>query len=127
MLTCTRRPRVTPPLRWLEELKRDWARTPGAPAGHRLRPVFSWRRPAEGGLLVPAADGNGGHGDYPAVYKAYGDRFLEAVQALNTCGTRRNRAGTAWGQAVPRIPPDGSRPGDEKRRLPGPVKAVLEQ
>ena len=71
------------PLRWLEELKRDWARTPehlpDTGCGRylmedALRKANFWSR-----RLKQAVEDME---DYPAVYKAYGDRFLEAAQAL---------------------------------------------
>ena len=73
------------PLRWLEELKRDWARTPehlpDTGCGRylmedALRKADFWSRRLKQAVEDMA--------DYPAVYKAYGG---------------------------PRIPPDGSRPG----------------
>lgn len=84
----------------------------GAPAGHRLRPVSHGGRPAEGGLLVPAAEaGRGGHGG-----------LSRRVQGLRRPvpgdspgpGTPAGQGGTGLGQpgtGGPHIPPDGSRPG----------------
>lgn len=90
------------PLRWLEELKRDWARTPehlpDTGCGRylmedALRKANFWSR-----RLKQAVEDME---DYPAVYKAYGDRFLEAAQALEHLRDKTEQGWDSLGQAVP--------------------------
>ena len=101
--TCTRRPKPPHPPAVAGGAEAGLGQNAGAPAGHRLRPVSHGGRPAEGGLLVPAADpGRGGHGGLPRrVQKPTATGSWRQPRPWNTCGTRRNRAGTAWDRRSP--------------------------
>ena len=116
------------PLRWLEELKRDWARTPGhlpdTGCGRylmedALRKADFWSR-----RLTQAVEDMA---DYPAVYKAYGDRFLEAAQALEHLRDKAEQGWDSLGQAVPVFRRMGAVRGDENAACRDRSKAVLEQ
>ena len=116
------------PLRWLEELKRDWARTPehlpDTGCGRylmedALRKADFWSR-----RLTQAVEDME---DYPAVYKAYGDRFLEAAQALEHLRDKAEQGWDSLGQAVPVFRRMGAVRGDENAACRDRSKAVLEQ
>jgi len=116
------------PLRWLEELKRDWARTPehlpDTGCGRylmedALRKADFWSR-----RLKQAVEDME---DYPAVYKAYGDRFLEAAQALEHLRDKAEQGWDSLGQAVPVFRRMGAVRGDENAACRDRSKAVLEQ
>ncbi len=116
------------PLRWLEELKRDWARTPGhlpdTGCGRylmedALRKADFWSRRLKQAVEDMA--------DYPAVYKAYGDRFLEAAQALEHLRDKAEQGWDSLGQAVPVFRRMGAVRGDENAACRDRSKAVLEQ
>ena len=116
------------PLRWLEELKRDWARTPehlpDTGCGRylmedALRKADFWSR-----RLTQAVEDMA---DYPAVYKAYGDRFLEAAQALEHLRDKAEQGWDSLGQAVPVFRRMGAVRGDENAACRDRSKAVLEQ
>ena len=116
------------PLRWLEELKRDWARTPehlpDTGCGRylmedALRKANFWSR-----RLKQAVEDME---DYPAVYKAYGDRFLEAAQALEHLRDKTEQGWDSLGQAVPVFRRMGAVRGDENAACRDRSKAVLEQ
>ena len=116
------------PLRWLEELKRDWARTPehlpDTGCGRylmedALRKADFWSR-----RLNQAVEDME---DYPAVYKAYGDRFLEAAQALEHLRDKAEQGWDSLGQAVPVFRRMGAVRGDENAACRDRSKAVLEQ
>ena len=116
------------PLRWLEELKRDWARTPEhlPDTGYgrylmedALRKADFWSR-----RLTQAVEDMA---DYPAVYKAYGDRFLEAAQALEHLRDKAEQGWDSLGQAVPVFRRMGAVRGDENAVCRDRSKAVLEQ
>ena len=116
------------PLRWLEELKRDWARTPehlpDTGCGRylmedALRKADFWSRRLE--QAVEDME------DYPAVYKAYGDRFLEAAQALEHLRDKAEQGWDSLGQAVPVFRRMGAVRGDENAACRDRSKAVLEQ
>ena len=116
------------PPRWLEELKRDWARTPehlpDTGCGRylmedALRKADFWSRRLE--QTVEDME------DYPAVYKAYGDRFLEAAQALEHLRDKAEQGWDSLGQAVPVFRRMGAVRGDENAACRDRSKAVLEQ
>ena len=65
--------------------------------------------------------------DYPAVYKAYGDRFLEAAQALEHLRDKAEQGWDSLGQAVPVFRRMGAVRGDENAACRDRSKAVLEQ
>ena len=90
------------PLRWLEELKRDWARTPehlpDTGCGRylmedALRKADFWSR-----RLKQAVEDME---DYPPCTKPTATGSWRQPRPWNTCGTRRNRAGTAWDRRSP--------------------------
>ena len=65
--------------------------------------------------------------DYPAVYKAYGDRFLEVAQGLEAL---RDKAAGGWdslAQGVPSFRRMGVAKGEENAACRERAKAVLEQ
>ena len=116
------------PLRWLEQLRQGWEVTPQELADtgcgrylmeDALRKADFWSR-----RLKQAVEDME---DYPAVYKAYGDRFLEAAQALEHL---RDKAAGGWdslAQGVPSFRRMGVAKGEENAACRERAKAVLEQ
>ena len=116
------------PLRWLEQLRQGWEVTPQELADtgcgrylmeDALRRADFWAR-----RLTRAVEDMA---DYPAVYKAYGDRFLEVAQGLEAL---RDKAAGGWdslAQGVPSFRRMGVAKGEENAACRERAKAVLEQ
>ena len=116
------------PLRWLEQLRQGWEVTPQELADtgcgrylmeDALRRADFWAR-----RLTRAVEDMA---DYPAVYKAYGDRFLEMAQGLEAL---RDKAAGGWdslAQGVPSFRRMGVAKGEENAACRERAKAVLEQ
>lgn len=116
------------PLRWLEQLRQGWEVTPqeltDTGCGRylmedALRRADFWAR-----RLTRAVEDMA---DYPAVYKAYGDRFLEVAQGLEAL---RDKAAGGWdslAQGVPSFRRMGVAKGEENAACRERAKAVLEQ
>ena len=116
------------PLRWLEQLRQGWEVTPQELADtgcgrylmeDALRRADFWAR-----RLTRAVEDMV---DYPAVYKAYGDRFLEMTQGLEAL---RDKAAGGWdslAQGVPSFRRMGVAKGEENAACRERAKAVLEQ
>ena len=116
------------PLRWLEQLRQGWEVTPQELADtgcgrylieDALRRADFWAR-----RLTRAVEDMA---DYPAVYKAYGDRFLEVAQDLEAL---RDKAAGGWdslAQGVPSFRRMGVAKGEENAACRERAKAVLEQ
>ena len=116
------------PLRWLERLRQGWEVTPQELADtgcgrylmeDALRRADFWAR-----RLTRAVEDMA---DYPAVYKAYGDRFLEVAQGLEAL---RDKAAGGWdslAQGVPSFRRMGVAKGEENAACRERAKAVLEQ
>ena len=116
------------PLRWLEQLRQGWEVTPQELADNgcgrylmedALRRADFWAR-----RLTRAVEDMA---DYPAVYKAYGDRFLEVAQGLEAL---RDQAAGGWdslAQGVPSFRRMGVAKGEENAACRERAKAVLEQ
>ena len=116
------------PLRWLEQLRQGWEVTPQELADtgcgrylmeDALRRADFWAR-----RLTRAVEDMA---DYPAVYKAYGHRFLEVAQDLEAL---RDKAAGGWdslAQGVPSFRRMGVAKGEENAACRERAKAVLEQ
>lgn len=116
------------PLRWLEQLRQGWEVTPQELADtgcgrylmeDALRRADFWARRLTRSVEDMA--------DYPAVYKAYGDRFLEVAQGLEAL---RDKAADGWdslAQGVPSFRRMGVAKGEENAACRERAKAVLEQ
>lgn len=116
------------PLRWLEQLRQGWEVTPQELADtgcgrylmeDALRRADFWAR-----RLTRAVEDMA---DYPAVYKAYGHRFLEVAQGLEAL---RDKAAGGWdslAQGVPSFRRMGVAKGEENAACRERAKAVLEQ
>ena len=116
------------PLRWLEQLRQGWEVTPQELADTgcgRYLMEDALRRADFWALRLTRAVED--MADYPAVYKAYGDRFLEVAQDLEAL---RDKAAGGWdslAQGVPSFRRMGVAKGEENAACRERAKAVLEQ
>ena len=116
------------PLRWLEQLRQGWEVTTQELADTgcgRYLMEDALRRADFWALRLTRAVED--MADYPAVYKAYGDRFLEVAQDLEAL---RDKAAGGWdslAQGVPSFRRMGVAKGEENAACRERAKAVLEQ
>ena len=116
------------PLRWLEQLRQGWEVTPQELADtgcgrylmeDALRRADFWSR-----RLTRAVEDMA---DYPAVYKAYGHRFLEVAQGLEALRAKAAGGWDSLAQGVPSFRRMGVAKGEENAACRERAKAVLEQ